>query len=102
MIRRVLSIGALVAAATAGAGAMTPAHASTSVVPPCPVHTLVGHDAGGYYVWPPGCGPKYYLPSPAIQVGPTPSVRVDCDGAVVTLGGNSTDVDFLPCPGPAV
>jgi hypothetical protein len=101
MVRRILTIGAVAAATTLGAMAGAPAHASTSISP-CPVHTLVGHDAGGYYVWPPGCGPRYYLPGVAVQLPPKPGERIDCDGAVVTLGGTNYDVDFLPCPGPAI
>ena len=97
MIRRVLLSLALATPVFGAAVALQPAHA---FVPPCPVHTLVGQDANGTYVWPPGCGPKYYLPATTLSSPGT--VRIDCDGAVVTIKNQSYDVDFLPCPGPAV
>ena len=43
-----------------GLGALA-APAQAEMPPPCPTHTLVGTNAYGTYIWPPGCGQPIYV-----------------------------------------
>jgi len=44
-----------VAAVATGLMVAAPAGALTTIVPPCPVHPIVGTGTGGIYISPPGC-----------------------------------------------